>query len=418
MASANNSFAQDKMLSMFEEMLPSTGNGCTLSKMINKYDKMSDVEQQRSNNTHYIPQRYRFQAKNGIRTQASDAQAAIQRMVPVNLSQAVNIVLNVKTEELRDQYNVDRMIQAAREELDDAIDLFTYDRMINGAAMTSTSTGGMTTTNITAIDNKFDGRGYKGYQSRKAFYSLNDYEALTDAFAQKTYEADRTKMAIEQSRLSPLLGRFDSYKADYNNTLKACKAAAKAITVTSNTEHTVATYTDANANVYKDNRRGAIALTGLAAGDLKIGDSFTIEGVNAVNEQVRRDTGKLQEFVVASIVTDGSIYEISPAIVVDGPYQNCTAQAATGAAVTVLNKKDAAPSLFFLPESTVIVPGVLPVSGDGITVATGVTKQGLPMRMTKQYDLHDEFLTLKFLVYFDVQILQPEMINKHLSNQS
>ncbi len=414
---SDNSFAQDKMMSMFEEVLPDTGNGCTLSKMINKYDK-TQVEQQRSDDTQYLTQKYRFETGSGIVTSDSDAQAAIQRMVPVNLNNAINVVVKVNTKELRDEYNVSRIVQGVRETLDNKIDVFTYEKMIAGAAMTSTSTGAMSSTDITMIDNKFDGRGYKGYQSRKGFYSQNDYAGLADVFAQKTYDGKRTTDAIEQSRLASVVGRFDSYKADYNMSLTACKAAAKSITVTAETKHTVATYTNSDNNVYKDNRVGTIALSGLAAGDLKPGDSFTIEGVGALNEEVHLPTGSLQEFVVRNVMTDGSIYEIAPAIVVDGPYRNCTAAAAAAAAVTVLNQKESAPSLFFLPESTVIVPGVLPASGDGITVATGTTAQGLPMRLTKAYDQHKEELTMKWLVYFDVQILQNEMINKHLSNQA
>ncbi len=414
---ASNSFAQDKMMTMFEEVLPDTGNGCTLSKMIDKR-KTSELEQQRSADTQYVNQKYRFETGNGIVTTDGDAQAAIQRMVPINLNNAINAVVKIETKELRDPYNVSRIVKGVQEALDNKIDLYTYQKMLEGAAMTSVSAGAMSPTDITNIDNKFDGRGYKGYQSRKAFYSQNDYTSLADTFAQKTYDAKRTTDAIEQSRLASVVGRFDSYKADYNMQLTACKAAAKAITVTANTKHTVSTYTNSDKNVYKDHRAGTIALTGLAAGDLKPGDSFTIANVGALNEEVRLPTGALQEFVVRSVVTDGSVYEIAPAIVVDGPYRNCTAQAAANAAVTILNKRDAAPSLFFLPESTIIVPGVLPATDDGITVATGVTGQGLPMRLTKHYDQHKEELTLKWLVYFDVQVIQNEMINKHLSKQA
>lgn len=411
-----NSFAQDKMMTMFEEVLPSTGNGCTLSKMIDTYNK-TELEQQRSGDTQYINQRYRFVTGSGIETSDSDAQDAIQRLVPVSLDNAINVVLKVKTKELRDDYNVQRMMKGAADALDNKIDLYTYDKMLKGAAMTSFSTGKMSQTDITNIDNKFDLRGYKGYDKRTAFYSMSDYAGLADTFAQKTYESSRTTSAIEQSRLASVVGRFDSYKADYNMKLDKSGAIGRTVTVTSNTSHTVATYTNSEKNVYKDNRVGSISLTGIAAGELAVGDSFTIAGVNSVNEEVGLPTGELQEFVIRSVVTDGSVYEIAPAIVISGPYKNCDAQAAAGAAVTILNKKDSSPSLFFLPESTVLVPGVLPATGDGITVATGVTKQGLPMRMTKQFDLHKEELTIKFLVYFDVAVLQNEMINKHLSNQ-
>ena len=45
-----------------------------------------------------------------------------------------------------------------------------------------------------------------------------------------------------------------------------------------------------------------------------------------------------------------------------------------------------APSLFYTPESTVIVPGRVPVIGDGIRSMTTTTENGIPLTLMYWYD--------------------------------
>lgn len=411
-----NQVLQDKMTTLFEEVLEGTENKMQLTKTLSSFD-MGDLEGQQSGDTLYIPQEIMVDGGEGIETDNSDVEDVIQRVVPVSRNKAVHAVVDITTKQLRDEMFMAKTIAAMSRTLANRADRYSYTQMHNGASMTSTSNSAISISDITKIDNKFDLRGYSDYE-RKAFYSPNDYESLADAFAGKTYSDKRTTDAIERSMLQPIVGRFESYKADYNVGF-AGAVTTSGITVTANTSHTPATYTDGTETVYKDNRTGTIALTGVSAGGLKIGDKFTIDGVFALNEEpgIKEDTGQLQEFTIRTIETDGSVYGVSPQIVVSGSYRNCTAQAAAGAAVNILNTANSTPSMFFLPESTVIIPGNLPASDDGVTVASATTASGLPMRLTQKYDQDGEKLRLKMLLYFDVAVVQPQMINLHLSGQ-
>lgn len=413
----SNTFAQDAMMTIFEKTLEGVDNKSKLTKDLTVY-KMGDEHGQRSGDTDHIPQEIMLDGGEGIETDDTDVEDVIERLVPISRNFAVHAVVDITTKQLRDEYRVGKVIESMSRTLSNRADKYAYNRMIEQASMSTISTGDMTSTDITLIDNKFDMRGYSDFD-RKAFYSGSDYSALADSFALKTYSDKRTTDALERSRLQPILGRFESFKADYNINFAAAALTA-GITVTANTSHTVATYTDSSNTVYKDNRRGLITFTGVLAGEIALGMKFNIANVFALNENpgIKEETGELQDFTIVSIETDGSIYGISPAIVIDGPYRNCDAQAAAGAAVTVLNEFASQPSMFYLPESTVIIPGMLPATDDGITVTAGTTEQGLPMRLTKFYYQGSEKLRLKMLLYFDVSVLQGNMINLHMSNQS
>jgi len=190
--------------------------------------------------------------------------------------------------------------------------------------------------------------------------------------------------------------------------------AVTTATVNGLQSHTVATYTDGNQDNYQDNRSMTLNVNvGLTTA---IGTKFTIAGVNAVNPETRTDNDELQTFTVVGGTSLAPI--VQPAIVITGPYQNCTAAAADTAAITVLNIANKAPSVFWADDSVQLIPGVLPTDGGGVDVMEGVTAQGLPMRMSYQWDFHNEVLNCKALVYFDVAVINPEQTGIILSNQT
>ena len=83
-----------------------------------------------------------------------------------------------------------------------------------------------------------------------------------------------------------------------------------------------------------------------------------------MNPEVREDTDELMTFTVMA-VNSGTVMTVSPAIIVDGPYRNVTAQAADSAAITFLNIKGNNPSVFYAEDSIKLIPGNLPVEGGG-----------------------------------------------------
>ena len=84
----------------------------------------------------------------------------------------------------------------------------------------------------------------------------------------------------------------------------------------------------------------------------------------------------------------------------------------------MLNKKLDAPSLFYTPESTVIIPGQVPVIGDGVATQSLTTENGIPMTMIYWYDAHKMQYNMKAVFNFDVQVLYPNMLGAIYANQA
>ena len=247
---------------------------------------------------------------------------------------------------------------------------------------------------------------------RKLFLSNRHYGKVAKELGQFSREIF-TNDAVTRARI-PDLATFQTMRSDYLLTLDA--SSASGVTVNGNQSHTVATY-DAN-GFYLDNRYMQLNLTGATIANMPVGTKFTIAGVNQVNPETRTDNDELQTFTV--VTAGNGTVTVAPAIVIDGPYQNCSAQAADSAAVSVLNIAANNPSLFYTPESTVLVPGRLPIPQDagGVQSVDATSDQGLPMRLSYWYDPHNEVFNMKALVYFDVQVIYPWMLGAILDKQA
>jgi hypothetical protein len=87
---------------------------------------------------------------------------------------------------------------------------------------------------------------------------------------------------------------------------------------------------------------------------VKVGDAFTIAGVNSVHHISKQDTGQLKTFRITRIVTGAGgtgTVEIEPPIISAGggtraeaEYKNVSATPANGAAITFLNTVTARPT--------------------------------------------------------------------------
>jgi hypothetical protein len=137
-------------------------------------------------------------------------------------------------------------------------------------------------------------------------------------------------------------------KADYLARLAA--AAGVTVTVNGANQYTVPKALAASpsgplqSNV--DNRIQALAIT-VTSGTVKVGDAFTIAGVNNVHPITKIDTGQLKTFRVVGIVSGAGgtgTVQITPAIIsgqgatdAELAYKNVTATPAAGAAITWLN---------------------------------------------------------------------------------
>jgi len=419
-----NEFAHDKMCTLWNEVAETTGMKMALSRSLEKYDMDSEANSDQASDSsdnsnangsdrEYIPQDYRFDVSDGIISSDSDFEDLIDRMIPVNRGKSKKVLARIDAKGLRDPQRRKKVVDGFARDLANAIDLVSYQTMIDAATMVQTSASPFDYQAAIDAETLMLNRGFGAYD-KKLFLSNRDYARVAKDLGQNQYnESGIVKDALTRAQI-PDLATFDTMRSDYLLSLPTPTAAS--LTITSNQSHTVETY-DAQ-GFYLDNRSMSLAITNSTPTTMPVGTKFTIDGVNYLHPETRVDSGELQTFTVTATGT-GTV-TVQPALVIDGPYRNCSAQAASGADVTVLNIAESKPSLFYTPESTVLVPGRLPVPADSgsVTQIDAMTEQGLPMRMTYTYDFHKEEFLMKGLVYFDVQVVYPDQLGIILSNQA
>lgn len=417
-----NSFAHDKMAVMWDKVAEETGANLTLTKSLKTYN-MSDMANQdktgNANDTNfsasqnvgdreYIKQKYRFESKAGIKTTDSDFQDAIDRLIPVNRQLSYNIPVSIEAKELSSPSRMNEIADSIKQELAYTIDTTAYQKMINQATQVITDTAAFSWDLGVDAETLMLNRGLSAFD-RKLFLSNKHHKAVAKELGNYSREVF-TSDAVTRAKV-PDLSTFDTMRSDYLLTLAA--NATTGLTVNGAQSHTVATY-DVN-GFFLDNRSMSLSITGATTANMPVGTKFTIAGVNAVHPATRQDTGELQTFTVIQAVNGAPV--IQPAIVATGPYQNVSAAAGAGAAITILNIATDAPSLFYTPESTVIVPGRVPVVGTGVSSMSATTDQGLPLTLLYWYDGHAMTYNCKAVVSFDIQVVQPEQLGMILAGQ-
>lgn len=420
-----NQLAHDKMCTLWEEVAETTGMRMTLSKSLDTYNMSGDSNMDRasdqSDNSNdngsdreYIPQDYRFETKEGIVSSDADFEDLVDRMIPVNRDQSRRVLAKIDAKGLRNPQRRSKVAQGFARDIANVVDLFCYRRMINQATMIVQNDSNFSFNQ--AIDAEVLMLNYGlGAFDKKLFLSNTDYSKVAkDLGVNQYYGKEGVPLdALSKAQIPPL-ATFDTMRSDYLVNLAG--NASVGLTVNGLQEHTVSTY-DSSDQFYLDNRFMDLAITGSTPSTMPVGTKFTIAGVNFIHPETREDTGELLTLSVEATGT-GTV-RVSPAIVATGPYRNASAAAADTAAITILNIANSAPSLFYTPESTVLIPGRLPVPNDAgaVTSVEATTAQGLPMRMTYTYDFHTEEFLMKGLIFFDCQVVYPSQVGAILSNQ-
>ena len=408
---ADNELLKDVM-TLVDEVVEETDIAAGFSKMLPTFG-MGDTDGQRLDDVEYLPEDFRFEANDGYVSNSdnSDAQSLTDRLIPIRRNKSLYIKSKITTKELRDPRLRKMAVQGFSREMRNAVDIYCYNKAISRANMTVTSDTAIEQSDASAAEVLMLDAGLGGYAAN-LHLSLPHYKDLSDKLALNQYHGGLPQTAYERSIIPNQIGGFDkASRADYRLTLAA--QAASGVTVTGVQSHTVQTK-DANDN-YIDNRE--MSLTVSATTGLKAGDKFTIAGVNRLNPEVREDTSELMTFTVNS-VTNGTSMVISPAIIVDGPFRNCSAATADDAAISFLNAKVNNPSVFWAQDSIKLVPGNLPVEGGGVDKVDATTEQGLPMRFTFWYDPDAETMFLKAVIFFDCEVWLPSQVGVILDKQA
>ena len=144
-----------------------------------------------------------------------------------------------------------------------------------------------------------------------------------------------------------------------------------------------------------------------------VGDTFTIDGVYAVNPQNRQAYGsnKLRNFVIKSI--SGSTVVVSPAIISGGQFQNVSIPSTSAtAAITFFNTTGAVSPQNILMHKNAFTLAVADLElPEGVHFAGRASDKeiGLSMRVVRQYTINNDSIPTRLDVLYGWAPLYPEL---------
>ena len=152
---------------------------------------------------------------------------------------------------------------------------------------------------------------------------------------------------------------------------------------------------------------------GDTANSLRVGDVCTIADVYSVNPVSKQSTGRLMQFTVTTAVTPAgneSDVILAPALVSTGPYQNVSAAAVDGAAVTFLGTNSTVfpQNLAFHRNALALVmcPLALP---DGASFKARTQHDGVSIRVVKDFSIVDDEDIIRLDILYGVKAIYPEL---------
>ena len=146
---------------------------------------------------------------------------------------------------------------------------------------------------------------------------------------------------------------------------------------------------------------------------LNKGDIFTIAGVNSVNPETGKDTGKLQQFVVTANVTSSGTgtltIPIFPAITTTGALKTVTNSPADNAAITVEGTAGASYPINMAHHKEAFALGTADLEMPrGVDMASREVYDGISIRLVRQYDINNDNFPCRLDVLYGWLTARPE----------
>ena len=156
-------------------------------------------------------------------------------------------------------------------------------------------------------------------------------------------------------------------------------------------------------------------MTATGTVSLNAGDTFTIDGVYAVNPQNRQSYGKLRSFVVKQAVsgTNGAMsVVVSPAVITDGQFQNVSVTNAGASAVNFFNHTGVSSMQNLVMHRNAFTLAVADLElPEGVHFAGRASDKeiGLSMRVVRQYTINNDSIPTRLDVLYGWAPLYPEL---------
>jgi hypothetical protein len=420
-----NAFNKEERVA-FETMLEGFQDALVLSRNVSVYNTNS-TEMERTADTLWRPQPYVAQSFNGT-DMTSNFKDYVQLSVPASLGYSKSVPWTLTAKELRDALQENRLGDAAKQKLASDINVAIMAVAANqGSLVVKRTVAASGFDDLALADAIMNEQGVQAFD-RFAALSTRDYNNMASNLAGRGTMQGKPTTAYEKSYIGTVAG-FETFKLDYANRLTAALGTTVTINGANQYYTPKATSTAGTGEVANVDNRFQTITVAVVSGTIKVGDAFTIAGVNAVHHITKQDTGQLKTFRVNAIVTGGGgsgTIQITPPIISGGgatdaelEYQNVTATPANGAAITWLNTVAASVNPFWQKDALEILPGRYAVPDDaGTAVMRASTDQGIELVFQKFYDINTMKTKYRLDTLFGVVNKQPEMSGIILFSQT
>jgi hypothetical protein len=428
--STANSFSKEERIA-FENVLEGFNDQLVMSKAVTVFHN-DQTAMARQGDVIRRPMPYIARSFTGL-DQSANFAGKTQLTIPAAIDTIRSSPWLMDATELRDALQENRLGAAAKQKIASDINVDVVNAVSQiGSLVVKRTVAATGFDDLAQADSLMNESGID-YDGRYAVFGSRDYNAMAGNLASRAYlvEGQKAANAFEMATVGRQVAGFERVlKADYLARLTA--AAGVTVTVNGANQYTVPKALNATpsgplqSNV--DNRIQALAIT-VTSGTVKVGDAFTIAGVNNVHPITKVDTGQPKTFRVVGIVSGaggtGTI-NITPAIIsgqgatdAELSYKNVTATPASGAAITWLNTVSTGVNCFWKKEAVEILPGRLAVPSDqGMAVMRGTTDQGIEIVMAKQANIKNYQSLYRIDAFYGVSVTNPEMAGIMLFNQT
>jgi hypothetical protein len=414
---------------MFDRMVGGFDDALVIAKAAEIIPFGPPEAAERSGDRFWIPQPLISASFDGF-DQTSNFGDGTELSVPVSIGYHKSSPIKFSAKNLRNETFLANKAKAAKQKLASDVNLALYNTVaLQGSIFVKRTVAPTGFDDIALADAAMTESGVPN-GDRYYFASPRTANAMAGDLAKRGTFTGAVQNAYERATLGIDVAGFDVYKNDQSIRL----AAAAGVTVTVNganqrwvPKSTSTAATGEIANV--DNRYSNLAIT-VTSGTVKVGDAFTIAGVNSVHMITKQDTGQLQTFRIIAIVSGaggtGTI-TVAPAIISadssptrpETEYKNVTTVPAAGAAITFLNTVAADMNPFFKKEALILVPGSFVVdAADGWQTMRATTDLGITITYVRQAEINDLSVKARWDVDFGTSLANPQMAGVEMFNQT
>lgn len=422
-----NAFTKQERV-IFDEVIEGFDDLLVIAKSARVYDPLEAEEMERAGDRFWLPAPMISASFDGF-DQTANFGDMTELSVPVAIGYHKSVPIKVTAKNLRNESALREKGRSAKQKLASDINYALFQKAaLEGANFVKRTVAPTGFDDVALGDAVLTEKGVP-LGDRVMFLAPRVANAMAGNLANRATDNSRDRNAYERAVINSDVAGFEVFKNDQSLRLGAATGGPHTVT-NANAYHvpkaTSTAATGESENV--DNRYQDIAITTGAGGtyaNIKVGDAFTIAGVNSVHLISKQDTGQLQTFRVVGKPAAGVI-RIAPAIISGGggtraeaEYKNVTAAPAAGAAITWLNTTTAEVNPFFTRGSLLLVPGSYTVDPeDGWQVMRARTDLGVAITYTRQGEINDLSVKARWDIDFGASLLNPEMAGATMFNQA